>query len=231
MLMDVVYPLRRSQGPFQELRFSLRSLRNLPHGRVVLVGGCPAWARDVSHLDAVKQPTPYRDSANNVRVACLSDEVSDPFILMNDDFFVVDPVDTVPVLNSGSARDTLARLRARGINNPYIAGLQVTMQELALCGYREPVSYELHVPMIVHKEAMLEAVSMGARFEMWQMRTAYGNLAAIGGETVSDVKVADLHAGISTHVPFVSTSDRSFKVGRIGYEIRRRFTESTEYES
>lgn len=229
--MDVVYPLKRSAGPYRELRFSLRSLRNLPHSNVYLVGGCPPWVRNVRHLEAEQQPTKWLDSSNNIRVACMLDEVSDPFILMNDDFFVMEPVDSVPVLNRGSVLDVAQECRENGITTgAYIGGMHATRNELIRLGFDDPLSFELHVPMVIHKREFLGARELGSRIDPGHVRTAYGALLGWTSERVTDVKVHDVQSSVMTHLPFASTSDRSFISGRAGHQIRSRHAEPSEYE-
>lgn len=49
--MDILYLCR--PGENLELRYSLRSLRNVPHGRVWIFGDCPDW---VTNVNLVHQP-------------------------------------------------------------------------------------------------------------------------------------------------------------------------------
>lgn len=228
--MDVVYPLKRSGGPDNELKYSLRSLRNLPHGRVFVVAGSPSWLRDVTVINpGAKRPTKYLDSTANVLAACDSDEVSDPFVLMNDDFFVMQEIEKVPALNRGPVTGVEEELRSKGICSAYLEGMRTTRHHLESLGYEDVLSYELHVPLVVHKSMMRKAIEIGSRFPVWHKRTAYGTLAMLGGPSVPDVKVhttvGNLPAG-----PFASTSDKAFALGRAGIRIRARFPDKSPYE-
>ena len=51
---DIYYPVIKSVNDNAELRFSLRSLKNIEHGNVYIVGYKPLWVKNVIHL-------PYND--------------------------------------------------------------------------------------------------------------------------------------------------------------------------
>lgn len=225
--MDVVYPLARNQGLYNELRYSLRSLTNLPHRDVFLVGGKPDWYLG-QFIETELQPTKYKDSTNNVKAACLDDRVSDPFVLMNDDFFVVEPSESVPTLNRGRALDVLRHCDRAG--RKYSQGARDTLRVLRQEGYEDPLSFELHVPLVVHKSYMLAAIRLGQDCPTWHKRTAYGALAGLQGDTVPDVKVYDRKIPIPTG-PFVSTQDESFQIGRVGRQLKTLFPEPSQYET
>ena len=91
------------------------------------------------------------------------------------------------------------------------------------------LSYELHAPLVVHKESMLKALDLGRGLPVLHKRTLYGNLIRLGGDQVEDVKVKTLHdpgpAGV-----FVSTTDATFAHGKVGERIRAAFPDLCRYE-
>ena len=91
--MDILYTLKQCDQ-CDELIYSLRSLCNLPHDRVFLVGGCPKNIdkSKVVYIPTEQKGTKWRNSTNNVKTACKDPRLSDDFILMNDDFFVLKPI-------------------------------------------------------------------------------------------------------------------------------------------
>lgn len=231
--MDVVYVVRPGDNN-EELRYSLRSLANLPHDRVFIVGHTPPWVRNVTSLQTIQAGTKYANSTRNVLTACGTDEVSDPFVLMNDDFFIVRPIGEVPTLHRGPVADVVTeyRVRYRRIASQYIVGMTETRDLLLELGHTKPLSYELHVPLVVHKEAMSKAIETAtvAGLEVPHKRTLYGNLAGVGGTQARDVKVI-YRAAVHVPSPFVSTSDMSFHEGWIGRKLRGMFTEASRYEA
>jgi hypothetical protein len=58
-------------------------------------------------------------------------------------------------------------------------------------GMIEPLSYDLHIPIMVKKAEMREALrlSKGVRADAIHLRSIYGNLAEIGGRVSDDPKM------------------------------------------
>lgn len=227
--LDIVVPVR--EGPVNEqLRYALRSWSaNLPHRRVWLVGGRPSWAVGVEHISTRQDGTKYRNTTAAVEAACLHPEVSDPFVLCNDDFFVLRRQEVMPVFHRGPVAQVEAYYATRG-NGKYLRGLRQTRDLLVELGHPDPVSYELHVPLPVHKRGMLAALEVGRHLAVLHKRTAYGNLAGIGGERMADVKVLHRAPRYDTSSGFLSTMPDSFTHGAVGAFLRRTFGKPSPYE-
>lgn len=229
--MDLVYVVRPGEYN-QELRYSLRTVAlNLPHDRIFIVGHTPAWVTGVHTLQTIQAGTKYANSKANVIAACSTAEVSDPFILMNDDFFVTAPIDAVPNLHGGPLADELAAYRAKFPINQRMQGMAQTLDLLHSLGHDQPLSYELHVPLVVAKAAMLDVINTAtaAGIEVPHKRSLYGNLAGIGGDRIEDVKVYT-NRTVQVPRPFASTSDRIFHSGWIGRRIAADFATPSQYE-
>lgn len=213
----------------EELRYSLRSLAaHVPHDRVWIAGHCPPWVTGVHHIPVPQNGrSRFANSTANMRAACEHPDVSDTFAYFNDDFFVLrDLPDGVPVLHRGPVADVVAATP----HSAYRMGAIATARLLRHLGYPEPLSYELHMPMTVHRAGMLEAIERGRNLPVMHKRTLYGNLAGIGGEQVPDCKIVDRNAPIPAGVWCVSTSDQSFAAGLVGRQVRDMFGEPCRYE-
>lgn len=224
---DVVYVVKEDERN-PELRHSLRSLANLPHGRVWIAGYKPSWVTDDVGVIPVRQRgTKWANSSRNMIAACEHPDVSAEFSYMNDDFFVMYPIPEVPVLNRGRAADVLGATPG----SRYRRGGYATTEWLRRQGVADPLSYELHLPMTIHKDRMREVIDRGVadRVHPFHKRTAYGNLQQLGGDSVADCKIADRIA-IPGYGPFSSTSPEAFAHGRAGELIRNRFSEPCRYE-
>jgi len=119
--MDVVYILGKgSCWQNNELRYSLRSVDKfvIDLERVFIVGECPKWLRNIIHIPA-KDPYPqkWRNGYHKIITACEDPRVSEEFLLMNDDFFIIKPIraEEYPFYHSGS----LARKQPR-INRKFL---------------------------------------------------------------------------------------------------------------
>lgn len=221
---DVVY-LSRKTLTWDALRLSLRSLRNLAHGRVWLAGWLPPWASGLEHLPdppARARGKYTRINAALAQVAACS-EVSERFVYMNDDFFLLEPVEELPPLHRGPIRDMVGPTRS-----DYREAMRQADALLRRLGVAEPLSYELHVPMEMSRERLREA--MAHRVPPGQARTVYGNLAELGGSEAADVKVHGKSQGLPPG-PFASTSPGAIhKMAAAGRALRALFPDPSPYE-
>ncbi|MFG2404280.1 hypothetical protein ACGFR8_08050 [Streptomyces brevispora] len=226
---DIVYVVKPGEHNPQ-LRFSLRSLANLPHRRVWLAGHCPAWVSDVGVIPTVQQGTKYVNSTANLRAAAEHPDVAEDFLLLNDDFFIVQPVGVMPVLHRGPVdeAEVYYATRARG---HYLRGLRETRQLLAELGHPVPLSYELHLPMPMTKSRVLEALDIGRHLDVLHKRSLYGNLFELGGRQVTDPKILTRGPQFPRNVPFLSTMPDTFNHGQVGAFIRARFPKASPYET
>ncbi|PWI06530.1 hypothetical protein DIZ27_32845 [Streptomyces sp. NWU339] len=229
VLPDIVVPVRQEPTNTQ-LRYALRSWSaHLPHRQVWIVGYRPAWLHGVRHIPVPQSGTKYANTTAAVRAACEHPEVTDTFLLCNDDFFVMRPVERMPVLHRGLVRDVEEHYTARGHNGRYVRGMRETRQFLTGLGHDEPLSYELHVPLPVTKAGMLYALDAGAGLDVLHKRTAYGVLNGIGGDRIDDVKVLTRHR-FPRDSQFLSTLPDTFANGVVGRHIRAAFPKKCRYE-
>lgn len=229
-LPDLVVPVRQA-AVNEQLRYALRSWAAcLPHRRVWIVGHRLPWLHDVEHIPTDQRGlTKYAATTLAVRRACEHPDVSDVFLLCNDDFFILEPLPGgMPVLHRGPVRQVEAYYAARA-SGQYLRGMRETRALLEGLGISEPLSYELHVPMPVDKLGMLAALDLGRDVPVLHKRTAYGNLARLGGEQINDVKV--LHRGPTLpRGAYLSTMPDSFSNGAVGQRIRRAYPRPCRYE-
>lgn len=223
-LPDLVIPVR--QVPAHErLRYALRSwAAHLPHRRVWLVGHRPWWVEDVEHLPIPQDSERFSRMA--VRAACEHPGVSDPFLLLDGDVFVMDPVEEMQVFHRGLLRDASEDCGCQASAE----GAQATRDLLAGLGHPDPLSYELHRPLPVGKTAMLDTLDAVAHLDAVHVRTAYGTLARIGGEQAEDVRINHRAPRGYLGRPFLSAAPDAFTHGAVGAVIRHAFPEPSRYE-
>ena len=226
--MDIVYVCRAGEN--RELRYSLRSVSaNVAHERVHIVGGWPPWISPAVHLhERPTLGTKYLTTTAHVRYACGAPEISDPFILFNDDFFALEQVPEIRPMHRGDVDSVLRRYRT--LNSPWARGMRATAQHLrATFPDRLLYSYEVHVPMIIHKEKMIMALDMAEAMAIPapHKRTIYGNVAELGGEMIVDPKI-DRNSTRLPDGPWLSTDDSRFPV--VMTRLNRRFPNPCSYE-
>lgn len=224
--MDVVYVCRPGHRN-EELRYSLRSLVNLPHDRVWIAGGWPPWVAGVELLAVPTRRTKYEATTANLRAA-LAAEISERFILMNDDIFVMRPLEVLPVLHKGPIREVV---RTHSTHS-YSRTMRALADWLDRNGHgAEPICYEVHAPMEMDRAGLLEALALPLPDEVRDRhkRSIYGNHWRLGGERTVDFKVGGNDVW-SDGWPFISTIDTIFASGAVGRHIRHTFSSPGPYE-
>jgi hypothetical protein len=210
--MDVVYPYLKSSS--RELELSLRSLKNIDHDRVFVIGEQPEFPVDAEIVRPLKNEwsrySPYHDVINKLLTAC---ELGEDLIIMNDDIFLM----------SHNNHDNFFRgklldhLNGRRFDS-YARALKNTRNFLLQKGYGER-DFELHVPMIVKssllKQAIMELMPAIRNSKPIMIRSYYGNRFEIPAEFMDDVKNPSEYQGL--HV--ISTNEATFR-GELGDYIR-----------
>lgn len=223
--MDVVYPLK-VQHSNEELRYSLRSIsRNLPHGRVWLSGHRPMWAANIRYIRGEKNPDKYKDALGNILRACAQHDLTDDFILMNDDFFVLRPQTHVEVFHRGPLKNFLDNFQ---YSSNYRGMMEQTLQLLRSEGYADPLFYGTHTPTVMNKRNVLELARRfdGARF---MLRTVYHTIYGPEGTLREDVKKRSATDKIAES-DYLSTSDKYAMTPQFRTFIRSRFRYPCYYE-
>lgn len=234
--MDIVIPLKRAIIN-EELRYTLRSIcENVSHEIVWLSGYKPSFLQGPVGEVPVSVPfgNKYNKAANNILAACKHSEVTDDFMLFNDDFFVMKPLKDFKNMHRGLLTDHMKELEVKGITNPYSHGMQRTYDLLQALGHKEPLDYGLHIPMIINKQKWIDMwkqlKELNPEGKPVHLRTFYGNIYNIGGEEIKDSKIAEFDEVPTGEEIFLSSNDDSFAQGEIGRHVMQRFRLSCKYE-
>lgn len=151
-LIDVVIPMGTgSVNSNNELRFCLRSIEKNLRGyrNIWIVGFMPKWMRNLKHIPFKE----YHPKANNIhdkiKAACEHPEVSDEFIMFNDDYFLTceTQATTYPYCFSDDAfQEVMNRPKA----DPYRRLVVDTINETGMKEY-----YDIHCPVRIKKSVFL----------------------------------------------------------------------------
>jgi hypothetical protein len=229
--VDVLYPVRKGDWN-DELRYSLRSLQNIKHDRVFLVGYKPSWAVNVITFPREQKESKYLNANKNLIWAADHAELSDPFLLLNDDFYIMQRVrGRMPMLHMGPVEKVIDRYRKLHHTGVYWRGMKDTFQLCRSLGMIHPLSYELHVPMILYKGPLQEAWDKGNHLPVCHIRTLYGNVAGVGGTATEDCKVYSAPAKGFEQWPFLSSTDNLHANSPIRKLLEERFPDRSPYES
>lgn len=225
--MDALYLVRPGTRN-EELRYSLRSLANLPHDKVLMAGFIPPWVRNVIEIPLEQKSNKQANTRANLVVALRDTRLSRYFLMMNDDMYVMHPLEYMPALHGRTVAHMLKGLRHLELRG-YRRAMHQTAQILIGLGIENPLSYELHVPMRFEKHLLLRLITEYGHIEGLHYRTLYGNLHQKRSRYMEDVKVYGAKDGTSMESwPFLSTADNMHHP--VGAYIRERFPEPSPYE-
>lgn len=201
MKYAAVYIYKKTRDKGQELRHSIRSLRNLTNwdGRVFVVGDSEDWFVNIRHISVDKRSgNPYQDAEHKWYTAVTHPAIPANFIAMNDDFIICKKTELKP-LHGGE-------IIAEGTGY-HATAKRKTRDYLIEQGVEKPLDYSVHTPMIMNKKKRLEVsklVQSTYPSHPYLARTLYGNLYKVGGRFYKDKKIRDnkIVNGI-----FISTSE------------------------
>lgn len=228
--MDVVYICR--SGDNEELRYSIRSVvANLKHDNLWVVGQKPKWYTG-NFIEVPDKRLKYVNARNNLKAIIDDNRISDDFILMNDDFYIMKPLDTVEYFYSGSLESKALEVESVSLHSSYTRMFYSTIDRLDQQGIKNSLSYELHVPIVMNKQKLRPIIKQ--KTTLW--RSMYGNMYSVGGKQMDDVKVYaktskkksfDWQGKLNT---FLSSQDDVFELLKIKL-LNARFPDKTIYEA
>lgn len=224
---DIVYFVKDAKEN-EELRYSLRSLKNFPHRKVWFYGGRPDWARPDEHVRILQNKGSKYDNVHHmISVACHNSQISSQFFLFNDDFFIMRPTEYHPYYRGGLHKYIVDIENRANCISAYTRRLRNMVRVLEEAGL-PTLNYEMHVPLLIDRAKMLEVLARFAGLN--GVRSLYGNYAKLGGEKMDDVKVFSPAQRIPAS-PLLSTSDETFLYGEVGRYIREHFPLPSQYEA
>ena len=233
MERDIVIPVAHEPNN-DELRYCLRSLKNLPHRRVVIAGYLHTWINPDKVLHIPTNQTTLRTrflrSGHNIRTAFADKRLTSEIILFNDDFYCIKPVKELPIHHRGTF-DDLLNGEYKTLNSSWVRMLRRT-NSILKAYYQSTYCYELHMPMAINRKIYLEI------YKKYNKRTAhmhgstrslYANMMQLGGTQIPDVKVYKPESPIPD-TGFISSAPGSWQPGSLQRYVKNLFKEKSQYE-
>jgi hypothetical protein len=228
--MDFVYICK--EGINEELKYSIRSVvESFPDSKIWVVGGKPDWYVG-NYINVEQKESKYKNAVENLKTISTSDQISESFVLMNDDFYIIKKIDKIENFHGGYLLNKINLYQKLNGNSQYTRKLSGTYKKLKALGFENPLDYELHVPMIMEKEKLKIILELIDQF-LW--RSIYGNKFEVGGTEMQDVKVyttgplvlKSYNLNIDSHT-YLSSSDSSFnnifnKILKIKFDKKTKF--------
>ena len=176
----------------QELRYSLRSLKNITNwnGDVFVVGDREAWFDNINHIPRTRIiGKPYLDQVTKLNHAVKQID-SDKIIISMDDVYILEPTEI-----SFYTRGELVG----GMENHYRRTKLYTAEKLRQQA-KNALDYECHAPYLVDKDKFIQITDMILNDEqpkMLQWRSLYGNIYNPPSQEFEDkkTKTTNLMAG------------------------------------
>lgn len=225
---DLIYILKADIDT-DELKYSLRSVeKNFPINRVWFVGGQPEGLEPDIRLKHDQVGNSKWEMIRSSMWKAVSDErLTEDFFLFNDDFFVMEPVDTDSFRNfvDGTLGRRIDELHSESGMNAYTRTLFKLEQELKTM-HEPTMNFDVHLPMLLNKEQVRSTLY---KCSSPQMRSAIGNINRLPFVIHPDVKVYDLES-VPVNETYLSTNDDTFKKGNVGKYIRETFTTKSRFE-
>jgi hypothetical protein len=197
-----------------------------------VVGGKPDWYVG-NYINVEQKESKYKNAVENLKTISTSDQISESFVLMNDDFYIIKKIDKIENFHGGYLLNKINLYQKLNGNSQYTRKLSGTYKKLKALGFENPLDYELHVPMIMEKEKLKIILELIDQF-LW--RSIYGNKFEVGGTEMQDVKVYTpaplglksntLH--IDSHT-YLSSADSSFN-NIFNKILKDKFNKKTKFE-
>lgn len=159
--MNLLYIVgKRSGWDHNELRYSIRSACKWADvDSVTIAGYCPPWLRPTLHVECEDtMGTHQLNIAAKMLTACMDERTPETFLLMWDDFYIVDVPD-MRWRHSGLLSEHVQRLNlSRGQSDWFRKSQEDVLQFLRTAGVPEPLNFSTHTPFAMCKaEALVTA--------------------------------------------------------------------------
>lgn len=229
-MIDIVIPLGNgSRFNDVELIYALRSVdKHLSGVRDVwIIGQLPRWgASNIKHfpLDDIQAPA-YKEwnIFQKVKTACMIDQISDDFLFMNDDHYLLHDFEAkhFPYHYKKPLIETVQSRRS-------IEGYWITLKNtLDLLG-EHVMNFDTHCPIMYNKEKFLNAFEGLAWPDFgYGIKTTYCEHNGIKGEYYKDLKT-DNPANVTPDRLYFSSNRGSLDLFRF---LEKTFPNQSKYEN
>ena len=217
----IVIPYKKTWS--RELEYSIKSLKNVPHDGVFIIGDKPDYDVPATIIAPEPHQTPhnaYVDVFMKHYTACIEID-ADWLLMFNDDIFCLSPYN-FKMYDRGSITEHIAERRR---NDAYKTMLQNTYDYLVANG-ETTKDYTTHTPFLYKRKNLLALINQVMpeikRGKALSIRTLYGNIFNVPSETIKDVKNPEVYEGL----PILSTNEHTF-MGPLGKYIMEKLNATT----
>jgi hypothetical protein len=222
--VDLVYVYKRFVGGC-ELKYSLRSAcANLTFDKVVIVGDEPVGLKDIVHIHHRGPFGKHVNCFSKLQRAIDSPTVSDPFVLMNDDFFILRPFEQIPYLYMSKLSDWVKGFPHRS------SYYEKALKTLEIVGDKARI-FETHFPIVYEKEKLRRVIEKYKLPCGIMLRTLYAHEYKIAGEQSPDFKARSSGQLIEySKKRFMSTTEQAARTNTFRKVMNSLFPEPSRFE-
>jgi hypothetical protein len=197
-----------------ELRLSLRSIeKHLRPERVIVCGHDPGFLSDkveyILNFPAKKENDAAWGIKENLLALCNHPDTPDTFTLLNDDYFILQPIKDFPYYHKGELRDAMERIGS-GIFYGHLLATAVVLEKKKL----PTKHFDGHWPIVYDKQKLKKIIEE----QDWTVplgptiRSIYCNTLGIEGEYMEDCKANKPQNWpvFCEGKPMISVGDESF---------------------
>ena len=197
--IDLVYFVKNGDNNIN-LLFSLRSVAKfVPRGKIWIVGYKPNWVTNVNYLPVPQTGTKQENQTRNLIELCKCEDISDDFILMNDDFFATKPIQNIEdsiAIRLGTLGEAIEKYSES--NEEWHMAFGQINELLESIGVEKPYyNFESHTPIKMNRHKMLDAILIPQvqdfikSGKVLHRRTLFGNIYKLNyKESKKDVKIS-----------------------------------------
>lgn len=160
---DLVYIVKEAENNV-DLKYSLRSVAKFCTFRKIwIVGYKPSWVKNVGYIKTLQKGNKWKNSMLNYEQACKCPDISDNFVLMNDDFFAIRQiVDWRQETNKclGTIPEKIAALSSKKALSRWQSAFIYAREILQKLNCKSDYNYEAHIPMIINKQNFITMLNM-----------------------------------------------------------------------
>lgn len=229
-MIDIVIPLGKgSRWQDNELRICLRTIEeNLSgYNQIWIIGERPKWLQNINHIyiqDTQKQ-VPDKNIMLKIKAACLESQVSDSFLFMNDDHFLLTKYHAPTFPNYYD----ITLPEAYNLRGPSPYGYRIKNTMESLLSRMFPVKhYDIHYPIVYQKQAFIDRVVNSVDWDGnrygFIIKSLYANL-----ETESE-RIHDCKSGNIPREGWKCYSTMPHLVEGVQKWLFKRFPNKSNYE-
>lgn len=211
--VDAVYPYAQAGEVWDELRYSIRSVAEnfLDLRDIWVIGDQPAWLKDVNIVPKTREYFNDDDVMKNIDYtqsilwAAINPKISDPFLVINDDHYILAPMTAQQIEERTMVREDMS-VYSQDERNTGNREWQVAvwnqydrLRSLGLSGW----NFECHTPVLVTKSQIIQTWAFfgyGDGALIW--KSAYFNMFPPKSTTASLSESSGHKAGIYECLPY-----------------------------